>query len=155
MGEMKNKLILLLLSLVLQLVPVAVHARSKLKDVIFIVNIENTSEQISPRDISDFYFKRKRQWPNGESVRFIDRTPTIRIRDNFLKSILNKTQTEVELFWIGQKLYSGDSAPLRESSDTATLQFVSTFKGAIGYISTDVVLTGKNVKTIKVLDDED
>lgn len=152
---MKSNLLFIFITVLINLIPGGAQARSKLNGMIFIVNTENTSEQISSRDIGDFYFKRKRHWPNGESVRFIDRTPTNRVRDSFLKSILNKTQTEVELFWIGQKLYSGDSAPLRESTDTATIQFVSTFKGAIGYVANDVALSGKNVKTIKVSDDED
>lgn len=119
-------------------------------DIVFIVNAENPVSTVTVGEIRDFYFKRKRQWPNGESVRFIDRNTANRSRDFFLKTILKKTNSDVELFWIGQKLYTGDSAPLRESSDTATIQFVSSFKGAIGYVSSTFNLAEYNVKVVKL-----
>lgn len=124
-------------------------------NLVFIVNSENPVTEVSVNDITDYYFKRKRQWPSGESVRFIDRSPASRVRDLFLKFVLKKTNSDVELFWIGQKLYTGDSAPLRETSDNATVQFVSSFKGAIGYVSAASILDEKNVKVIKIRFKED
>jgi ABC-type phosphate transport system substrate-binding protein len=119
-------------------------------NLVFIVNAENPETEINQSTISDFYFKRKRRWEHGEPVRFIDRNADASLRDTFLRTILNKTTSEVELYWIGQKLYSGDSAPLRETSDSATIRFVASFKGALGYISTAGELAEKNVKIIKV-----
>lgn len=119
-------------------------------NVVFIVNIDNPLTEISAADISDYYFKRKRQWSNNESVRFLDRTTSNRSHEIFLKSILKKSKLEVELYWIGQKLYEGDSAPLRETSDNATIQFVSSFKGAIAYVSADTVIESDKVKIIKL-----
>jgi ABC-type phosphate transport system substrate-binding protein len=120
------------------------------EDLVFIVNGNNPVTEVSANDIRDYYFKRKRQWPSGESVRFIDRSLTSNIHDIFVRRILRKSNSDVELFWIGQKLYTGDSAPLRETSDNSTIQFVSTFKGAIGYVSTSTVIGEQNVKVIKV-----
>lgn len=117
--------------------------------LVFIVNADNPATEVSATEVRDFYFKRKRQWSNGENVRFIDRNTGNPLRDNFLKSILQKSNSDVELFWIGQKLYTGDSAPLREASDNSTLQFVASFKGALGYVSATTVLPEK-VKQIKI-----
>lgn len=122
-----------------------------LDEVVFIVNESNPVTEISANDIRDYYFKRKRQWPTGESVRFIDRALTSGIHDIFVRRILRKSNSDVELFWIGQKLYTGDSAPLRETSDTSTIQFVSTFKGAIGYVSSATPIAEQNVKAVKVI----
>jgi ABC-type phosphate transport system substrate-binding protein len=119
-------------------------------DLIFIVHASNPSSEISSNDIRDYYFKKKRHWPSGESVRFIDRGLTSHIHDVFVKNILRKSNSDVELFWIGQKLYTGDSAPLRENSDASTIQFVSAFKGAIGYVSSSATISDPNVKMIKV-----
>lgn len=116
--------------------------------VVFIVNIENPAEKITITELRDYYFKRKRRWDNGESVRFMDRTIGP-LRDIFLKKYIKKSNSDVELFWIGQKLHSGDSAPLKESSDVATMNFVGSLKGAIGYVSEATVLR-KNVKAIKI-----
>lgn len=120
------------------------------EELVFIVNAGNPVNELSSGEIRDFYFKRKRQWPGGESVRFIDRSLTNPLHDLFVRKVLRKSNSDVELFWIGQKLYTGDSAPLRETSDNSTIQFVSSFKGAIGYVSSGISLTDQNVKQIKV-----
>ena len=117
-------------------------------EVVFIVNSENNTEKLMMTEVRDFYFKRKRRWGNGESVRFIDRTMGP-LRDSFLKKYIDKTASDVELFWIGQKLYSGDSAPLKEASDSTTMSFVGSLKGAIGYVDQATVLR-KNIKVIKI-----
>jgi ABC-type phosphate transport system substrate-binding protein len=120
------------------------------EDLVVIVNSENPAAALSENDLRDYYFKRKRQWPDGTTVRFLDRVPETPIRKSFLRKFIKKTTEDVELYWIGQKLYSGDSAPLRESSDALTVQFVSSFKGAIGYVSASAALAGRNVKAVKV-----
>lgn len=130
--------------------PAAVPAEP-FDEIVFIVNESNPVTEISANDIRDYYFKRKRQWPTGESVRFIDRALTSSIHDIFVRRILRKSNSDVELFWIGQKLYTGDSAPLRENSDTSTIQFVATFKGAIGYVSSATPIAEQNVKAVKVI----
>lgn len=147
---MRKKAFLFYFFFVIVLGWIAAHAQMKSDDVVFIVNTANPSSEISANEIRDYYFKRKRQWPSGESVRFIDRAMTSQIHDLFVKNILRKSNSEVELFWIGQKLYTGDSAPLREATDFSTIQFVSAFKGAIGYVSTSTSIADQNVKAVKV-----
>lgn len=122
-------------------------------EVVFIVNSENPTEKLTMAEVRDYYFKRKRRWSNGVSVRFIDRTAGP-LREEFLKKYVNKSASDVELFWIGQKLYSGDSAPLKEASGSTTMSFVGSLKGAIGYVDQDTVLR-KNVKVIKVESERD
>ncbi|MES2803789.1 MAG: hypothetical protein V4654_14950 [Bdellovibrionota bacterium] len=140
--NLRNYIIIITIMLALQ------SALAQANDVVFIVHAENPAEKLTLTEIRDFYFKRKRRWNNGESIRFMDRTNSP-LRETFLKKYINKTTSDVELFWIGQKLYSGDSAPLKEASDSTTMSFVSSLKGAIGYVAESTVLR-KNVKVIKV-----
>lgn len=129
---------------------------ARAEDIIFIVNAENPVSHISVSELRNFYFKKMRQWPTNDlSVRFIDRGAGSSVRDIFLKNYLKKTGSDVELYWIGQKLYTGDSAPIKEASDDLTIRFVSSFKGAIGYVPASAVLTDKNVKAVKVDSQED
>lgn len=83
-------------------------------EIVFIVNVQNPTTQLSDEDVRNYYFKKKRHWPDETSVRFIDRSPGSPVRDSFLKNYLHKTGSDIELYWIGQKLYAGDSAPLKE-----------------------------------------
>lgn len=124
------------------------------KNIVFVVNRENPTNELTLEQIRNYYYKISRRWPNGEEVRFIDRSSP-QLREVFLKKILRKTNSEVELFWIGQKLYTGNNAPLREASDRITIEFVSSFKGAIGYISLEAAHKAKNVKIINQFSNED
>lgn len=138
------------LFILLNMLVVTSHA----DEVVLIVNGQNPVEQLSAEDVRDYYFKRRRHWPDGESVRFIDRGSQMPVRDIFLRDILKKSSTDIDLFWIGQKLYTGDSAPLRENSDITVMQFVSSFKGAIGYVSSATVIRSKKIKTVKIVENE-
>ncbi len=104
-------------------------------DLEIIVNEKNPVTEISPEQISDYFFKRNRSWPNGMPVRFFDHRDESDERKVFLSTVLRKTSREIELFWIGQKLYTGNSAPLQITSDTMTASLVARFPGAIGYVS--------------------
>lgn len=118
--------------------------------LVFIVNAENPETTVSAAEVRDYFFKRKRSWPDGTGVRFIDRATGSAVRQEFLRSVIKKRADEVDMFWIGQKLYSGDSAPLQEATDSMAIRFVESFKGAIGYVSPTTDLTGRKVKVIKV-----
>jgi ABC-type phosphate transport system substrate-binding protein len=119
-------------------------------DLVFVVNSQNAVSNLTLSELRDFYFKRRRTWPDGTAVRFIDAGDQTNARRIFLGRYLERSAKDINLYWIGQKLYSGDSAPLQESSDAMIVQFVGSLKGAIGYVSDSSVVTGKDVKTVKV-----
>jgi ABC-type phosphate transport system substrate-binding protein len=118
--------------------------------LVLIVNAQSSVNTLTKAEIRDYYFKKRTQWPDGTPVRFVDRASGSELRNHFLSTIIGKSAEDVDLYWIGQKLYSGDSAPLQQSSEALTIQFVSNLKGAIGYISGTTDLTNKNIKTIRV-----
>ena len=64
--------------------------------------------------------------------------------------MVGKSSREVELYWIGQKLYSGESAPVRVASDSLVVRFVSRFKGAIGFVSKPEAAAYPGIRRIEV-----
>lgn len=104
-------------------------------DFVIIVNEKNPVSEISSTSLAHFYLKETRQWPNGLPVRFFDQKDEAEVKKSFLNSVLKKSTREVELFWIGQKLYTGSRAPLQIGSDSMMAQMVSRFPGAVGYVS--------------------
>jgi ABC-type phosphate transport system substrate-binding protein len=88
--------------------------------LVFIVNADNPVTSVSKQEIKDLFYKRKGQWPNGATVRFIDKTDSPE-RKLFLAKILEKTGEDVDTYWIAQKLSSGNSAPIQASSDRMVL----------------------------------
>src|SRR6185295_7614296 len=71
--------------------------------LVFIVHPDNKSESISETLLRDFYLKRVKSWPDGTSVRFIDRTPDSDLRTQFLAQIIKKTTVDLDLYWINQQ----------------------------------------------------
>jgi ABC-type phosphate transport system substrate-binding protein len=118
--------------------------------IVFIVNRDNPATQISARDLVDFYEKKKRFWPDETPIRWVDRIPGSPERDAFLKDIIKQSESSIDMYWYGQKLHSGDSIPLQVRSDEMVIEFVKSFKGAIGYVSSTTRLSGEPVKPIKV-----
>lgn len=122
---------------------------ARAETIAFLVNEKNPQVKLSRGQVSDFFLKKLKSWPDGVLVRFIDRTDSSPERNEFLRTIIRKSSRDIELFWIGQKLYSGHSAPSQVSSDAMVETMVSRFPGGIGYVSKDFVPT-KAVKKIPV-----
>ncbi|MGZ5280283.1 MAG: hypothetical protein ACXWC9_10090, partial [Pseudobdellovibrionaceae bacterium] len=53
-------------------------------DIVFIVNDQTPVSSLSTVDIKDYYYKRKKTWPDGTAVRFIDRAPGSDVRNVFI-----------------------------------------------------------------------
>ncbi len=102
-----------------------------------IVNSQNPANTITRAQISDFYLKKLKNWPDGVPQRFFDHSDNSKLRKEFIRTVIRKSTRDVEMYWIGQKLYSGLSAPTQVSSDTMVEIMVSRFPGGIGYVSKD------------------
>lgn len=116
-------------------------------DVVIIVNEKNPVSSISVSELEKFFMKKERKWSNGDPVRFFDYRDENDNRKNFLKTFIKKTSREIELYWIGEKIYTGNIAPIQISSDSMMTSMVSRFPGGIGYISS----TYRLPKTVKAL----
>lgn len=118
--------------------------------VVVVVSAGLSLDTIGADDLGAYYLKKKKNWPDGTAVRFVDRASGTPERGSFFRKVLKQSESEVDQFWIGQKLYTGDSAPLQVMSDSMVIQFVSAFPGAIGYVSPSTVLRDKRVRAVKV-----
>lgn len=107
----------------------------KAEEISIIVNEQNPATEITVAQLQNFFLKKHREWSNGIAVRFFDRRDDTTERNIFLKEVLKKSSREIELYWIGQKLYSGNTAPIQVSTDSMMVSMVSRFPGAIGYVS--------------------
>lgn len=118
--------------------------------VVFIVNVDNPISRLNESEIRDYFLKRRTQWPDGKPVRFIDWDDGTQIRATFLNKVVKKSARELELYWIGEKLYRGNSAPIKVGSSSLVVSFVAKLPGAIGYLSADTPLESTRVKKIEV-----
>ncbi|MBY0413692.1 MAG: hypothetical protein K2Q18_05985 [Bdellovibrionales bacterium] len=138
----------LILSLVLTLFCLRAYAF----DLDIIVNEKNTLTSITVSELQNYFTKKSRTWPNGDAVRFFDQRDDNESRKLFLSKFIKKTPREVELYWIGEKIYTGNIAPIQISSDSMMVSMVSRFPGGIGYVDSKATLK-KTVKKITVKPD--
>jgi ABC-type phosphate transport system substrate-binding protein len=123
------------------LLGVILFVSSARAEIAVIVNSQNPVKSITRTQLADFFLKKLKLWPDGTPMRFFDRNDSSDLRKDFLHDYVRKSPRDVELYWIGQKLYSGHSAPSQISSDNLMEVMVSRFPGAIGYVSKDFVPT--------------
>lgn len=105
---------------------------------------------LSSAEVRDYFLKRKTQWPDGTPIRFIDWEEGSPIRGVFLEQVIKKSPRELELYWIGEKLYRGNSAPIKVDSPEMVITFVSKLAGAIGYLSEEGSARSGKVKRIEL-----
>lgn len=136
-------------ALILAIALHAAHASAEEK-LVFVVNAKNPVSSLPSREIVEFFLKKRTRWPDGTPVRFIDWRAGSAARRQFLQDFVDKSPREIELYWIGQKLYSGNSAPITVTSGPMVLAFVSRFEGAIGYLPASQLEDSPEVKRIEV-----
>ncbi|MES2527887.1 MAG: substrate-binding domain-containing protein [Bdellovibrionota bacterium] len=120
---------------------------ARAEGIALIVNVQNPMTSISRTQVADFFLKKNKNWPDGVPLRFFDRIDNSPERKIFLRDYIHKSSRDIELYWIGQKLYSGHSAPTQITTDSMVEIMVSKFPGALGYISERYELT-RDVKKI-------
>lgn len=119
------------------------------QNVVVIVNQKNALDSLTTKELQDYFMKKDRTWPNGDAVRFFDHRDENKNRKAFLDKYIKKTSREVELYWIGEKIYTGHIAPIQITSDSMMVKMVSRFPGGIGFVDKKFKLP-KSVKIISI-----
>ena len=132
---------------ILSLIIIEASHANDADNIVIIVNQKNLETSISVKELQDYFLKKDRTWPNGDAVRFFDHRDDNKNRKVFLMKYLKKTSREMELYWIGEKIYTGHIAPIQITSDSMMAKMVSRFPGGIGFVSKNFKLP----KTVKIL----
>jgi ABC-type phosphate transport system substrate-binding protein len=111
-----------------------------------IVNISNSSNALSTKEISDLFLKKKTKWSDGKQVLPVDLSASSQVRSGFSQQIHGKSTAAVRNYW-QQAVFAGTAtAPSEKASDAEVIEFVKKNEGAIGYVSASANTAG--VKTI-------
>lgn len=118
-------------------------------EIVFITNQNNSISKITKHELLEYFMKKDRTWPDGTAVRFFDHRDDNKSREIFLKKFVGKTSREIELYWIGEKIYTGHIAPIQITSDSMMVRMVARFPGGVGYVSKKYKLP-KNIKRLEI-----
>ena len=103
---------------------------------VVVVNKSNSARTISIVDLRRMFLKQSRMWPSAEPVVPVDWDATSEVRQEFSRTVLNRTVREMADFWVQQSLSQGLAPPSTQKSAKAVLRFVSSVPGAISYVPT-------------------
>lgn len=116
---------------------------------VVIVHARNPMHSASREFLEGAFLKKVTRWGDGELIRPVDLGPSARARRGFSQSVLRRSVETVKTYWL-QRIFSGrDTPPPELESDEAVVRYVSTHRGAIGYVSPDTNLTGTKSVSIR------
>jgi ABC-type phosphate transport system substrate-binding protein len=91
-------------------------------------------QQLAPRELSHIFWRKKQYWHGGARIHPVNLHTEHPLRTVFSKTVLGSTPAEQIDYWNGL-YFHGTTPPYSVQSEEAVLRYVSTTKGAIGYVS--------------------
>ena len=113
-----------------------------------IVNPKNPTTEIDRELLRNMFLKKRVVWSHGGTIRPIDLSPKLSVRDQFIRKVLKKTPAQLKSYW-NQQIFSGKGVPPPEAAAAAdVVNFVLANPGAIGYVPIDV--ESREAKVVEV-----
>ena len=126
--------------------PLAAHAQ----DFTVIVNASNPVSSLPRDDVAKLFLKKTVAWESGKAVAPVELPPAAKAREEFARTVLNKSISQVKSYW-QQQIFSGrDVPPPEKQTENDVVAFVRSNPGAIGYVSKGVDI-GRGVKPLAVV----
>ena len=92
------------------------------------------TQTLTPRELTQIFWRKKQYWQNGIRVHAVNLHAEHPLRLMFSKAVLDSLPSEQSDYWNGL-YFHGITPPYSVQSEEAVLRYVSSTKGAIGYVS--------------------
>jgi ABC-type phosphate transport system substrate-binding protein len=102
--------------------------------IVVIANKAVPVHALSRDDLRPIFQRRKKNWPDGSSVRPFNLPPSNSVRQKFDSAILGLDPEQMPLYWIDRRIRGGDRPPDNIPSAATMLKVVSLMPGAVGFI---------------------
>ncbi len=116
-------------------------------DLVMIGNRSVPVSEISKEDIQNIYLGKKKNWDNGMKI-MVATLGDGAVTDKFLKDYVKKNSNTFDTYWKKQIFTGGGKPPVKFDKEKDLVEYVSSNKGALGYVSSQSV--SENVKIILV-----
>lgn len=115
----------------------------------FIVNKSVQQDTLSKSEIKSIFLGDRLVWPNGEEIYLVThRNPDI--QSEFAKTYIQKTESQFSRYWRAVMFSGKGMIPKAFSTNKEIIRFVTNTKGAIGYISPQIIT--KDIKNVTISD---
>ena len=116
-------------------------------DLVLIGNRSVPVSELSGDDVQNIYLGKKKVWDNGMKVMFATLSDG-EVSGQFLKEYVKKNANTFNTYWKKQVFTGGGKPPVSFDKEKDLVDYVSTTKGAVGYVSSQSV--SDNVKIILI-----
>jgi ABC-type phosphate transport system substrate-binding protein len=136
-----------LLSLILTIGVLTSPSVAGAQEFTVIVNASNPVASLPRGDVAKLFLKKTIAWQSGQPVSPVELPVAAKAREEFARTVLNKSIAQVKSYW-QQQIFSGrDVPPPEKQSENDVVAFVRSNPGAIGYVSKGVDI-GRGVKAL-------
>lgn len=94
----------------------------------------SVNQSLSSKELGQIYLKKKQRWNDGTRIHPVNLHAEHPSRVEFSKIILGSLPAEQADYWNGL-YFHGTTPPYSVQSEEAVIRYVSTTKGAIGYVN--------------------
>jgi ABC-type phosphate transport system substrate-binding protein len=117
--------------------------------IIVIVHPKSSVTRLDRKFLANAFLKKKTRWSDDTAIRPVDLASSSAVRREFSERFLGRTVTKVRRYW-NQVVFSGRGVPPPElDSEAEVVEYVTTHKGAIGYVSDQADLDGAKVVQVR------
>ena len=113
-----------------------------------IVNSNNDRNQMDRREVRGHYLLKTQRWGSHDKVAPVDQEGQSEIRESFLASVLQMNNSGLKRHWIQQQYQNALRPAVVVRGDSEVIAYVSTNRGAIGFVRVRSLEGAKGVKRI-------
>jgi ABC-type phosphate transport system substrate-binding protein len=116
-----------------------------------IVREDHPGTAIRRDQLAAIYLGQARSWAEGNRIRPVDQSTQSEIRNVFSREALGRSIEAVKTYWKRQILLGGLRPPPVKENDLDVIEYVSSKKGSIGYVTPSARLPA-SVKELDILE---
>jgi hypothetical protein len=113
-------------------------------DLVVIVHAGNAARP-SPAILAKIFLRKEPTWDNGERIIPLNAGPDSERRQRFDRVVLGMSPDEVARYWLDLRIRGGGTAPREVGDAVLTVKLVARLSGTIGYVPSDMQLSGVRV----------
>lgn len=117
-------------------------------DVVVVANKDIDQSSLSSDKIKAIFLGQITVWEDGTKVHFIVMQDNSGIHEAFLREYLGKTSAQFSSYWKQQVFTGKGRLPKKYESESKIIEYISSTKGAIGYVSAAAARRSAKVITI-------
>lgn len=113
-------------------------------ELVVIVNAANPARP-SAAMLEKIFLRKEMNWDSGERIIPLNASPDSERRQRFDRVVLGMSPDEAARYWLDQRIRGGGTAPREVGDAVLTVKLIARLSGTIGYVPTDIKLSGVRV----------